>query len=143
MEQRCEIILQNYLKTHDYIHNTDYKIVENENKCFTILYKNNYLFYIFNNKYYIKYNMIQKGRNRYYEHKLYVLYYNNKNNAKYNYYNNENISYWIYNNNNNEFKYYNKFFKIFKKTNSNYNYRNMIIYKHYYSNSYIFFYKKN
>ena len=28
MEQRCEIILQNYLKTHEYIHNIDYNVID-------------------------------------------------------------------------------------------------------------------
>ena len=40
MEQRCKIILQNYLKTTDYTCN-DYKIFNNtyRNNCFIIYYK--------------------------------------------------------------------------------------------------------
>ena len=49
MEQRCKIILQNYLKTPEY--NNDYKIINSMflNYCFRIYYKTNILFLVYNN----------------------------------------------------------------------------------------------
>ena len=44
MEQRCEIILQNYLKT--LVYNNDYKII-NENSNIVIYYKNIMLLFLF------------------------------------------------------------------------------------------------
>ena len=113
MEQRCNIILQNYLKTTEY--NNDYKIINSMflNYCFRIYYKTNILFLVYNNYYYIKFNNCQIKKN--YTYNEYFYYYNNKNNR---------ISFskikinlfklnYIYNNK--EWKFYNNFFNIYKK----------------------------
>jgi len=73
MEQRCKIILQNYLKTK--VYNTDYEIINN----FIIKYKNIELFNIFNKTNYIKYNICNETQ-KYYNHNNSFYYFNNKNN---------------------------------------------------------------
>jgi len=100
MEQRCEIILQNYLQT--LVYNTDYILVKDtiDKNNFTIYYKNNILFEVYNIDYYVKY----KGQKEYY-HNMFICYYNNKNIKI--------VSTCDYNNR--ELKYYNKFCKIYKK----------------------------
>ena len=128
MEQRCEIILQNYLQNQEY--NNDYKIVndiENTNN-YIIYYKSNKLFQIYKNNYYIKYN-IYNVINKEYDHNKKLLYYNNKNNrivfkkTKKIYYklivNNKDFKYYIY--------IYNKFFQIYKKMIKNHLYFFIII----------------
>ena len=73
MEQRCEIILQNYLKTKEY--NTDYKITISN--YFIIKYKNIILFYLSNINDYIKHNM-DNIVIKIYNHNKYFYYFNNK-----------------------------------------------------------------
>ena len=113
MEQRCKIILQNYLKTTDYSCN-DYKIVKDNFNInyFIIYYKNQMLFFIYSSKHYIKYNNCQIKKN--YTHNEYY-YYNNKNNRIS--FNKTNINLfklnYIYNNK--EWKHYNTFFNMYKK----------------------------
>jgi len=77
MDQRCEIILQNYLKTTEY--NNDYTFFRKSNWWFEIYYKNNKLFYISNN-HYIKYNIINHKIDKEYIYDYYLFYLNNKNN---------------------------------------------------------------
>ena len=97
MKQRCQIILQNYLKTIEY--NNNYTIVRDKfiNNYFKIYYKNQMLFFIYSSKQYVKYN--NNKIKKQYKHNEYFYYYNKKNN----------------NNNNEEWKYYNTFLNIYKK----------------------------
>ena len=103
---RCEIILQNYLKTKEY--NTDYKITISN--YFIIKYKNIILFYLSNINDYIKHNM-DNIVIKIYNHNKYFYYFNNKHN-KIIYYKKPQIKIIC---NNKEEKYYNKFYKMYKK----------------------------
>jgi len=114
MEQRCEIILQNYLKNLEY--NNDYKIVNKGIDLFIIYYKNNQLFdVLYTDNYYAKYNIRKNEIIKQYKHNIYLFYINNKNNCivfnkkQYNYIFNK----LIYNIK--ECKYYNIFFNIYTK----------------------------
>jgi hypothetical protein len=72
MEQRCKIILQNYI--YNQVYNTDYEIINN----FIIKHGSITLFHVFSKTNYIKYNIcnkIQKG----YCHNKHLYYFNNKN----------------------------------------------------------------
>jgi len=113
MEQRCQIILQNYLKTTNYTC-SDYKIVNNKfiNNYFGLYYKNHMLFFIYSSKLYVKYN--NNNIKKRYNHNKYFYYYNNKNNKIY-IEKNINLFKLIYIYNNKEWKYYNNFFNMYKK----------------------------
>ena len=140
MEQRCEIILQNYLKTHEYIHNTDYTIIyvsdiKGKNNWFTIYYKNNLLFSIINKNNYYKYNICINKMKKQYEHNKCLTYINNKNNEIM-FYKTTKIKH-IYNNK--KWKYYNKYYKMYKIEKKFYN----GYFKYYYSYFLIFCLKIN
>jgi len=144
MEQRCKIILQNYLQTQ--VYNTDYTLVKDtiDKNNFTIYYKNNILFEIYNIDYYVKYI----GKKEYY-HNMFVCYYNNKNNRIIFTINKKIKMVSTCDYNNRELKYYNKFCKIYKKifydysrkSWFNYYYKikpyNLYIYKLYNKHTYI------
>ena len=141
MEQRCKIILQNYLKTQEY--NNDYKIIIynnfiNNSTNFVIKYTNITLFYVFDNNNYIKYN-IYNNIIKLYNHNNNFYYSNNKNYYIY-FYKNQKIKV-IYNDIEN--KYYDKFYKMYKKTINIYN--NFVYFEYYYIKSFIYIciYKTN
>jgi len=132
MEHRCKIILQNYFKTHEYIHNTDYKIIKGTNNWFAIYYKNNLLFSIINKNNYHKYNICNNKMKKQYDHNKCLFYINNKNN-EIKFYKADKIKI-IFNTNTNLWKYYNKYYKIYKMGKMG----KMYYFMYYYSYFYIF-----
>ena len=130
MEQRCEIILQNYLKTQ--VYTTDYKIIKNYIYNNIIKYNNKILFFVLNKTDYRKYNICNELQ-KVYDHNYYFYYFNNKNN-KICFYTKLQIKV-IYNNT--EEKYYNKFYKIYRKIIKIY--KQFAYFKYYYKKPFIIY----
>ena len=131
MEQRCEIILQNYLKTQ--VYTTDYKIIKNYIYNNIIKYNNIILFYVANNTNYRKNNICNELQ-KVYDYNNYFYYFNNKNN-KICFYKNLQIKVIC---NDKEEKYYNKFCKIYRKIIKIY--KKFAYFKYYYKKNQFFIY---
>ena len=142
MEQRCKIILQNYIYTH--INNDDYNDDNNDDYNYKIdkniiYYKNNKLFIVYDMNHYILFNISSFNRIKHYNHNVFLSYYNNKNNEIFLNNKKEKKLFKIIYNNNKDEKYYNKFLQIYKKINHFYLNDGYCMY--YYSNIKLYIYK--